>query len=683
MGLHSQAVHAMSKYMCSEALCELSTVFTLGFKAEVAVALHLRGRFLLNYLLHKVNPEMNRLTYFFRDLWGNASQRLVSRIFYEVWRANTRKDEILVEQFMTLLVDSFDALPGANDDLAMSKFKDPLCQLGLWHYFDGPKWGPVRNLVRLTEEYYTARWMPFFNCGSTPVERAVCVTNNFRNSSEYEFPQFAPPTIDYDYDLEEPVDDANYTSNEWLLAILRGMADATADRRYPEVLAMGFYVLYHYNESKKPYGLYRIEIWGYLALAVAALDLYSPDTAFYCVERMFECCRTLSDKSHCLATETRVRELLCLSTQITFDDAVQDHQMPKLSEQFVEIVFAHMRARFRRIEDLMLSFIREYLMHHDCQDMMVVCSAKRNEITKAVSDTLDQITKLVLDRDLWAYWHEHVVYRMRNYQLVFTMMEVMVDNMNRRENFSVAKLQSAAQKLSDFSDEQVDWPTFYVYAEMALPWVTNYDSLSFPTRLTNLCRKMETLVGYQNSRTEADAMTSALILYVFGRDLTSPDNAKHQRMTLPPYLVHRVQSLMEKVPVSITTAFDFRSSILISIKTLLFNDHLKHSRTKRREAFWCHWRMSDFCYVSALGFKNHVLVDREKIRLADFERAYFEKNLGAKMKPNRHNSNAHEVELSEKKRDLKLLHILRTGTNGLVDSARGYGWQRLDGKRRF
>jgi hypothetical protein len=670
--------------MCSEALCQLSTVFTLGFKAEVAVALHLRGRFLLDYLRHKVNPEMNRLTYFFRDLWGNACQRLVSRIFYEVWRANTRKDDVLVEQLMTLLVDSFDALPGADDDVRMSKYRDPLCQLGLWHYFDGPRWGPVRNLVRLTEEYYAARWMPFFNSGPRTVTRAVCRTDKFQGSPEYLNCQFKPPTIDYDEDAEElaEADDPSYTSYEWLLAILRGMADATADRRYPEALAMGFHLLYHYNESSKPYGLYRIEIWGYLALAVAGLDMHGPDTAFFCVERMFECCQTLSDKCHYLATATRVRELLCLDTQVTFDDAINDHQLPRLSEQFVEIVFAHMRALFRRIEDLMLSYVREYMMHHNCQDT-TACFVKKNEIKRAISDVLDRLCKLVLSPELWAYWHEHVVYRLRNYQLVFDMVEIMVAHMNGRESYSKEKLQRAAQKLSDFSGEQMDWPVFHVYARLALPWVNTYDSISFPVRLANLCQKMETLVGYQNSRTEADAMTSALILYVFGRNLASPVKAGHQRITLPPYLVHRVLSLMEKVPVSIHTAANFRLSILVSIKTLLFNDHLRHSWTNRRDVFWSHWRMSDFCFISALGFKNFVLVDREKSHLADFERAYYEKSLGARVKPNRKNDNAREVEKSENERDLKLLHIIRTGTNGLVDSARLYGWQRLDEKRRF
>jgi hypothetical protein len=112
--------------------------------------------------------------------------------------------------------------------------------------------------------------------------------------------------------------------------------------------------------------IYRIKIWGYMALAVAGLDLYGPDTAFYCIVRMLECCRSLSYKSHYLATATRVRELLHLGTRITFDDSLNDPQLPRLSEQFVEIVFADMRALFRPIEDLMLGFVHEYLMHHDC-----------------------------------------------------------------------------------------------------------------------------------------------------------------------------------------------------------------------------------------------------------------------------------------------------------------------------
>jgi hypothetical protein len=669
--------------MCSEALSELSTTFVLGFKAQVAVALHLRGRVLLNYLREMVNPEVNRLTYFLRDLGVSGTQRLVARIFHEVWQANKTKNEWLVDQLMPLFVRAVLDYPWAKDDLQFSKFIDPMCQLGLWHYFDLPKRGPVRNLVRLTEDYYTARWLPFINLGPEPAKRVVCWSNDFQDSSEWDYEQFDDPNNDFEEeeDIQEP-EDQNYTSNEWLLAILRGMAHGTADRRYPEVLAMGFRLLYKYTDSEKPYGLYRIEIWGYLALALAGLDLHGPDTVFYCVERMLECCRSLSDKCHYLATVTRARELLHLSTQISFDDAAGDPQVPKLSEQFVEIVFAHIRALFRKVEDLMLGFVREYLLHSKCLDN-ANCYIKRVEIRRIITATMDELLGLIGNRDLWAYWHEDVVNRLRNYKLVIDLMELMVSNMERRENFSMAELKEAAQRLAEFSGQRVDWPTFHVYCDMALPWVTNHDAIAFPARLTNLCRTIETLVGYQHSRTEADAKTSALILFVFCRDLSIPERPRNIRIVLSPLLVHSVLYIFERVPVSVSTATEFRKSVLLSIKSLLFNEHLRHSETKRKDVFWSFWRMSDLCFVSAIGYKNLTLVDREKLRLADFERAHYHKSLGERKELNRRGDNAVEVEKGEQERDLKLLHLIRTSTNGLVDAARGFGWQRLDSKRRF
>jgi hypothetical protein len=356
--------------------------------------------------------------------------------------------------------------------------------------------------------------------------------------------------------------------------------------------------------------------------------------------------------------------------------------VPRLSEQFVEIVFAHMRALFRRVEDLMLSFVREYLMHHDCQEVEI-CELKRLEIKRIISATMQELFGLIQNRDLWTYWHENVVFRLRNYKLVFDMMEAMVANMERKPDFSMVKMRRAAKRLSDFSEQRVDWPTFHVYSKMALPWITSHDPISFQTRLTSFCQKIETLVNYGNSRTEADAMTSALILFVFGRNLASPERPRSLRMTLPPFLVHRVLGLLEKVPKSCAAAVDYRSSIIASIKSLLFNDLLRHSRTKKKDVFWTHWRMSDFCYVSALGFKNLILVDREKIRLAEFERAYYDKHLGDRVQLNQQGDNALEVERSEKERDQRLLHVLTISTNGLVNAARGFGWQRLQNKRQF
>jgi hypothetical protein len=176
----------------------------------------------------------------------------------------------------------------------------------------------------------------------------------------------------------------------------------------------------------------------------------------------------------------------------------------------------------------------------------------------------------------------------------------------------MSKLIKAAEKLAEASDERVDWPTFHVYAKLALLWFPHDEDFRFRRSLDNLLRKAQSLVGYRYSRTEADMMTSALLLQVFGRSLEKPGHPKCVRVTVNPSLIYDLQKVMEKVPTSFPGVLDFRSSVICSIKSLVFTTHIRHARSKRKDVFWSKWRLSDLSYVSSMGYKDHFLVDRQK-----------------------------------------------------------------------
>jgi hypothetical protein len=693
MGLPHQAVNAMSRYMCSEALFQMACILSLSLRSEMAVAIHLRGRFLLTFLQANATPELNRLTVFLRDMDLDSIQALVARIFFETWRANAVRDNTLVDQFIGLFMKSIEKYPEAADDYKMCLFVDPLCQMGLWHYLRRLEKSPAaaapatvasgsRLLIRLADEYYGARWMPFFNCGPVTEPRIYCVSSQFADPHIYNDTRFVEPLMERNLDDGAPPQDTDYTYSEWLLALLRGLAHATADFRFPEALAMGFCLIFKYIKEKKPYSLFRVDLWGYLAIAVAGMDLHGPDTAFFCIERMRECCQTVSDRCHYLATVVRVRELLHLSTHVAYAEALNEPQLPRLSEQFVEIVFAHVRSLFRRVEDLMLGFVREHVLHHECPNLEA-CYFRTLKVKIAIAETLGRVHRILNDRHLWTYQHADVAPRVQNYKLVVAMMDAMVANMERKKSFSMSKLIKAAEKLAEASDERVDWPTFHVYAKLALLWFPHDEDFSFQRSLDNLRRKAQSLVGYRYSRTEADMMTSALLLHVFGRSLEKPGHPNCMRVTVDPSLIYELQKVMEKVPASFPGVLDFRSSVICSIKSLVFTTHIRHARTKRKDVFWSKWRLSDLSYVSSMGYKNHYLVDRQKKGLSNVERTAYHDQLGARAELNSRGDNATEVEESEAARDVQLIRIIRTSSSGFLEMARGFGWERLERNRRI
>jgi hypothetical protein len=564
----------------------------------------------------------------------------------------------------------------------------------------------VRNIVRLTDEYYASRWMPVFNIAMLPFKafgperRVICWSQAFGNSPEQSCTLFVAPKPfeievypllgidDYEENLRSihPPDDTDFTSGEFILALLRGMADATADRRFPEVLVMGLHLISRYANLKKPYGAYRIDIWGFLAVAFAGLDLFGQDNAFYCLERIRECCLSISDECHYHATKARVRELLRLDTSSTFRRAVENPHLPKMSEQYVEIVFAHMRSLFRRIEDLMLGFIREYVCHHKCVREREVCFRKAHEIKIAIQETMSELKTLFYhDSHLFATQEDAVRMRMQDYELLIEIMDDMVLNLSRSRkfsNFSMEVLERDVRRFDEVTaNGTVDWPTFYVYRKLAYDWVFYKNSLWFETQLAELCERADELVNYQHSRTTADMMTSAFILYVFGRDLEVPDQPEMLSMHIRGSLLDRVQKAMTMVPESFV-GLDFRSAILFSIQTLMKNPHLRHLHTKTEDTFWDSWMMDNLAHNSDMAYKNFTYVDRTEHGLSLSEEAHYHKTLGTRVQLNENGDNDIEVEEHEIQRDLRLIQMLRKN-NFFLEKAELYGWQQLDIKRRF
>jgi hypothetical protein len=420
-----------------------------------------------------------------------------------------------------------------------------------------------------------------------------------------------------------------------------------------------------------------------LAVAFAGLDMFGPDNAFFCVERIRESCRTVSDKCHLLATSVRVRELLHLSTRSTYKLAVDSHLMPKMSEHYVEIVFAHMRALFCRIEDLMLGFIREYVMHAACKRDREICFAKALELKNAILDTLDELFEIAYDFKQFGLKQEEAQSRLTQYRLVINIMMEMVQNLALSNRFSMFELQRMGLKLAEEArfTPHSDWPTFYVYSELANDYFCLANFTLFESRLIELCQAADRVVEYQNSRTVADMLTSALLLNVFGRSMEVPNDPQKVELNLSGILLHRVQKAMSMVPESFVGT-DFRSAILFSLKTLSDNPHLRHVQTGTKDTFWNSWMMSDLSHVSDMAYKNFIYVDRERDGLSHFERLHYQNTLGDRVLLSRTDDNEDEVEESEVQRDLRLIEMLRK-SNFFMEKAELFGRQRLDYKRRF
>jgi hypothetical protein len=480
----------------------------------------------------------------------------------------------------------------------------------------------------------------------------------------------------------QPPDDTDFSSSEFLLALLRGMADATADRRFPEVLVMGLHLISRYANLKKPYGAYRIDIWGFLAVALAGLDLYGQDNAFFCLERIRECCLSISDECHYLAAEARVRELLRLDTSASFRRAVDNPNLPKLSEQYVEIVFAHMRSLFRRIEDLMLGFIREYVCHHKCVREREVCFGKAHELKLAIQETMGELKAVANDRNLFADPEEAVMQRLKSYNHIIKIMDFMVLNLARSRDFFIEGLEECVADFNRDNCQDVDWPTYYVYRKLGFDWIFYPSGPNWSENLlAELCQAADQTVNCRHSRTTADMMTSAFIIHVFGRDLEVPDQPDLMSMQIKSSVLDRVQKALTMVPESFV-GMEFRSAIFFSIQTLLKNPHLRHVHTKTKDTFWDSWMMHNLAHLSDMAYKNFNYVDRTDYGLSASEDEHYYKWLGARLQPNKNGDNDVAVEEHEIQRDLRLIQLLRRN-NFFLQKAELYGWQQLDIKRRF
>jgi hypothetical protein len=69
--------------------------------------------------------------------------------------------------------------------------------------------------------------------------------------------------------------------------------------------------------------------------------------------------------------------------------------------------------------------------------------------------------------------------------------------------------------------------------------------------------------------------------------------------------------------------------------------------------------------------------------LSNAERTAYHDQLGARTELNSRGDNATEVEESEAARDVQLIRLLRTSSSGFLEMARGFGWERLERKRRI
>jgi hypothetical protein len=342
-----------------------------------------------------------------------------------------------------------------------------------------------------------------------------------------------------------------------------------------------------------------------------------------------------------------------------------------------------MRSLFRRIEDLMLGFIREYVCHHKCVREREVCFRKAHEIKLAIQETMDELKKLFNhDSHLFATQEDAVRRRMQNYELLIDIMDDMVLNLSRSSNFSMEVLEQDVRQFEEVTYNGAnDWPTFYVYRKLAYDWVFYSNSPWFETQLAELCERADQLVNYQHSRTTADMMTSAFILYVFGRDLEVPDQPDRLSMHIRGSLLDRVQKAMSMVPESFV-GLDFRSAILFSIQTLMKNPHLRHIHAKTEDTFWDSWMMGNLAHVSDMAYKNFTYVDRTEHGLSLAEEDHYHKFLGARVQLNEKGDNDIAVEENEIQRDVRLIQLLRKN-NFFLEKAELYGWQQLDLKRRF
>jgi hypothetical protein len=475
------------------------------------------------------------------------------------------------------------------------------------------------------------------------------------------------------------------------------MADATAEHRFQEVLALGFHLIEKYGEmdakaetegTEHCLEPFRVDIWGYLAVACAGLDLCAPESAFFCLERMKECVRLTSDKNQLVAAEARVRELLHLDTSVCFYSAKNDPEMVRTSQYFVDIFFAHMRGMFRKAEDLLLALVREHVQHSKCKERGPECNAMQGKILSSLTSGVALLVMFANYLDLFPVWNEKVEDRLRGYRILFDTLCLIYSNISRSGNFNLGAMERTALQLSNLDTRKVDWPTLHVYGDMATSWILggHQDLDTFGNYLGELMLKAESRVDMAQSRTVADMMTSGLILSIFSRDLGYLGDPKGIMLRLDAQLIQKVWKFNFEVNSSYYPT-DFRTRILWEVYQLLMQPNLQHSaaaaKNKLADTFWSKWNFDQLSSVIPEESKGGILVDRTHVGLSDHEKGYYlayldvtDPTTGERAKGSLRQSG------TQSQRDCCLVRMLRS-TNSFLVAAEQYGLERLGRKRRF
>lgn len=670
MGLQDLSVRSLAHFFCSSRLLKIARETPMNWKAELTMALFMRGPELVKFLQEKVNPRLSRLSFFLRDLDSASLQRLAARIFYEASRAQRRDDFALAEKLTFLLRSEMDSFPAGND-FELAKIMDPLNQLGLWHLFLGlRKGGPFPHIVQLMMDYYSAHWLPVFNMKKCK-KRILCWTDEFPAPDPFVSRDtlFFPPSETIEIPVE-PAIDSSYGPERWLLSALRGMADANADGRFAETLALGFHLIEKLAPQKDNcLGAYRIDIWGHLAIACAGIDIFSRENAFNCLQRMKECSVLVSDKCSIQATEARIRELVHLDTSIVYSAAKNDPLMIRSSHQFFEILKAHFRALFHETENLFLALLREQVYHSACV-WGPRCWENIFSLKNDINDLLGKMFTITCDTTIWPAFDGNIMSVVGNYRTLACILDEMMANVDLR-NLRLKRLADFSKNLDTSEDQRFDWPTLWVYRELATHWAQTCDVAVFGERLNKLQMEAENVVDQGNSRLVADMLTSAFILSVFGRDLQGDHNTLV--FCINQSLLDFINAYTDRVPKSFSSR-DFRTELLQSISLLNTNPDLKHNSDGiicRADPFWIQWGgMGDPRCRNVQGFSELDLL-------------FYRTKLGPRMKRSAKNDNAAECRKSENERDLKLIAFLRASNFAFLPLAEEFGRQRLGHKRRF
>jgi hypothetical protein len=638
----------------------------------------------------------------------DAQQKLVARIFYEASRAKRRDEEDLMVQLLLLLPNAVETFSEATDKVWLSMV-DPIARQGLLTHFIFPRMGPFRAIVRLTLDYYAARWLPTYYL-EVPLQRQRCWTDEFVEMPSIQQITFYKPFQGEEMEIQPPVD-SGYGKEEWLLAALRGMAHATADHRFAEALALGIRVVEKYGSASAPeeatriLDVFRCDVLGYLAVACAGLDLASPKTAFFCLKRMREVADIVSERNLLAATEVRVRELLRIDTTGGFYLARNNPLLVRSSEHFVEILFSHLRSLFRRAEDLCLLLLREYFRHSECTARAEAdCDRMRSRIVPSLSAVVCLLLAYTSQYDMFARWHRDVQTRLTNYRILADVFCQFLANIKGdTQTFSPVKLEELAIQLKNLDSSTFDSPLLHVYKELCLDCVQRNngapgdgDNTPYAIRVEILAHAADQYADTYQTRSAANILTSGLIIHAFSRDLSAAAAANGGRFKfeVDSNLLELTRNANSGVPSSLFLSMhtDLRVSIFVDITTMLEKpQYFQHRafpgnevRAARPDQFWSLWKFpaltSEQKYQVDRNLPQHRngLTDKERKFYADFMKLKTPKPTPT---PTPATTTTTTTEAAVETRDERLVALIRF--NQTLRKAELHGLERLGAKRHF